>query len=235
MNSEGRCHAEASIELNLDPQTAWDVVMDWDRQSRWMVLTRVWATNQNGTGVGGGVAARTSVGPIGFTDDMVITHWDPPHECTVKHLGNLVQGTGTFTITPTSTTDSTGQPSSTPDSYTPDSSAPGSTAPGSTAPGSTVPGSTVPGSTASGSTVPGSTAVGSSGPAASTSPASSTTPASGGAAGPGAASGGCRFTWAEDVVQPLGRLGVLAWAVVRPGFEWFMRFSLRRLVREVAG
>ena len=99
MESEGRCHAEASIELGLDPQAAWDVVMDWERQSRWMLLTRVWATEQGGAGVGGGVAARTSVGAIGFTDDMVITHWDPPRECTVKHLGKLVRGTGTFTIT----------------------------------------------------------------------------------------------------------------------------------------
>ncbi|MEU4292175.1 SRPBCC family protein [Kribbella sp. NPDC026596] len=159
MDSEGRCHAEASIELDLDPQTAWDVVMDWDRQSRWMLLTRVWATDQDGTGVGGGVAARTSVGAIGFTDDMVITHWDPPRECTVKHLGKLVRGTGTFTITPTS----------------------------------------------------------------------STTPSA------GVGAGGCTFTWAEDVVPPLGRVGVVAWAVVRPGFEWLMRVSLRRLVREVAG
>ena len=157
MEPEGRCHAEASIDLSLDPQAAWDVVMDWDRQSRWMLLTRVWATEQGGAGVGGGVAARTSVGAVGFTDDMVITHWDPPRECTVKHLGKIVRGTGTFTITPTSTTPS--EP------------------------------------------------------------------------GPG---GGSRFTWAEDVVPPLGRVGVLGWAVVRPGFEWMMRISLRRLVREVA-
>lgn len=151
MESERRCHAEASIELDLDPQAAWDVVMDWERQSHWMLLTRVWATEQDGTGVGGGVAARTSVGAIGFTDDMVITHWDPPRECTVKHLGKVVRGTGTFTITPTST---------------------------------------------------------------------------------GATS---RFTWGEDVLVPLGRVGVLAWPVVRVGFEWMMRVSLRRLVREVAG
>jgi hypothetical protein len=85
---------------------------------------------------------------------MVITHWDPPRECTVKHLGNLVRGTGTFTITPTTTS---------------------------------------------------------------------------------AGSAGSRFTWAEDVVPPLGRLGVIAWPVVRPGFERLMRVSLRRLVREVAG
>jgi hypothetical protein len=155
MGSEGGCHAEASVELELDPQAAWDVVMDWERQSRWMLLTRVWATEQGGSGVGGGVAARTSVGALGFTDDMVITHWDPPRECTVKHLGKVVRGTGAFTVTPTSIAS--------------------------------------------------------------------------------AAGGGSRFTWAEDVVPPLGRVGVVAWPVVRLGFEWMMRVSLRRLVREVAG
>jgi polyketide cyclase/dehydrase/lipid transport protein len=149
MSTERICHAEASTDLPLDPQAAWDLVMDWDRQSRWMLLTRVWATENDGIGVGGGVAARTSVGAVGFTDDMVITHWDPPRECTVKHLGKLVRGTGTFTISP-------------------------------------------------------------------------------------ARSGGSAFTWSEDVVPPLGRLGAAAWPVVRPGFEAMMRVSLRRLVRELA-
>ncbi|WP_329002589.1 SRPBCC family protein [Kribbella sp. NBC_00709] len=101
MDATGSCHAEASVGLRLPPDAAWDVVMDWERQSRWMLLTRVWATENDGIGVGGGVAARTSVGAIGFTDDMVITHWDPPRECTVKHLGTVVRGTGTFTIAPT--------------------------------------------------------------------------------------------------------------------------------------
>ncbi|RZU18766.1 polyketide cyclase/dehydrase/lipid transport protein [Kribbella rubisoli] len=103
MTGTGSCHAEASVVLRLSPEAAWDVVMDWDRQSRWMLLTRVWGTENDGIGVGGGVAARTSVGGVGFTDDMVITHWDPPRECTVKHLGTIVRGTGTFTIAPVST------------------------------------------------------------------------------------------------------------------------------------
>jgi hypothetical protein len=94
------CHAEAAVDLPLDPQTAWDAVMDWNRQSEWMLFTRVWATDNDGRGLGGGVAARTSVGPLGFTDDMVITHWDPPRECTVKHLGTVVRGTGTFAVQP---------------------------------------------------------------------------------------------------------------------------------------
>lgn len=148
MSTWPTCHAEATVRLPLEPQDAWDVVVDWDRQSRWMVLTRVWATDQDGIGVGGGVAARTSVGGVGFTDDMVITHWDPPRECTVKHRGTIVRGTGTFAVA--------------------------------------------------------------------------------------AVPGGSAFTWSEDVVPPLGRLGWLGWRVVRPGFEWLMRVSLRRLVREVA-
>jgi hypothetical protein len=94
------CHAEASVDLPMDAQSAWDAVMDWNRQSEWMLFTRVWATGNDGRGVGGGVAARTSVGPLGFTDDMVITHWDPPRECTVKHLGTVVRGTGTFAVHP---------------------------------------------------------------------------------------------------------------------------------------
>ncbi|MEU8225337.1 SRPBCC family protein [Kribbella sp. NPDC048915] len=148
--SEARsCHAEASVELPLTPEAAWDVVMDWNRQSRWMLFTRVWATENDGTGVGGGVAARTSVGGIGFTDDMVITTWDPPRECTVKHLGTVVRGTGTFGIEPTATAS--------------------------------------------------------------------------------------RFSWAEDVLPPLGKLGVWSWPVVGRAFEVMMRISLRRLVREVRG
>ncbi|MFD7155941.1 SRPBCC family protein [Kribbella sp. NPDC059898] len=135
------------MELGLAPEVAWAVVTDWERQSRWMVFTRVWTTANGGSGVGGGVAARTSVGGVGFTDDMVITHWDPPRECTVKHLGKIVRGTGTFTVGP--------------------------------------------------------------------------------------ATAGSTFTWSEDVVPPFGRLGVLAWPVVRPAFELMMRISLRRLVQEV--
>ena len=151
MDATRSCHAEASVGLRLAPEVAWDVVMDWERQSRWMLFTRVWGTENHGVGVGGGVAARTSVGGVGFTDDMVITHWDPPRECTVKHLGKLVRGTGTFAIEPRA-----------------------------------LRGESV----------------------------------------------GSTFTWSEDVVPPLGRLGAFAWPIVRPAFEVMMRISLRRLVKE---
>ncbi|GAA2842896.1 hypothetical protein GCM10010522_72240 [Kribbella solani] len=117
LGERGVRRAEAAVMLRVSPEVAWDVVMDWERQSRWMLFTRVWATGNGGVGVGGGVAARTSVGGVGFTDDMVITRWEPPRECTVKHLGKLVQGTGTFTIEPVPlTTSNTNHPTPHPDS-----------------------------------------------------------------------------------------------------------------------
>jgi Polyketide cyclase / dehydrase and lipid transport len=160
-----RCHASASVELPLDAERAWGTVVDWDHQSDWMLLTTVRAVSQEGRGLGARLSARTAVGAVGFTDDMVITHWSPPYECRVRHLGRLVRGQGVFLVEPIGA-----------------SAAPGSTAVGSTA------------------------------------------------AGSAAAS---RFTWSEDVVPPFGRLGEFLWPVVRPGFELFMRISLRRLARQV--
>lgn len=106
-----------------------------------MLLTKV----SGGAGLGERVAARTAVGPLGFTDDMEITVWDPPRLCRVKHLGKVMRGEGAFAI-----------------EYV----------------------------------------------------------------GPGR----CRFVWTEDI--ELGPLEV-AWPVIRPGFEMFLRMSLRRLVRRL--
>ena len=96
----GSCHAEASVLLPVPARSAWDAVVDWEFQSRWMLFTRVWPTDQDGREVGGGVAARTAVGPLGFTDHMVITHWEPPLLCRVRHLGTVVRGTGDFAVAP---------------------------------------------------------------------------------------------------------------------------------------
>jgi len=94
------CHAEAFVELPVSVEAAWNAVVDWEFQSRWMLMTRVWPTDQDGRGVGGGVAARTAVGALGFTDHMVITHWEPPQLCRVRHLGKIVRGTGDFVVGP---------------------------------------------------------------------------------------------------------------------------------------
>lgn len=60
--------------------------------------TRVRATAQDGRGVGGGIEARTGIGPLGFLDTMVITAWEPPLRCVVRHTGRLVRGGGAFEV-----------------------------------------------------------------------------------------------------------------------------------------
>ena len=77
----------------------WDLLTDWERHDEWMVAT----TATGGTGAGARVAARTALGPIGFTDSMVITGWHPPRNgragrCVVRHTGALVKGVGSFEV-----------------------------------------------------------------------------------------------------------------------------------------
>ena len=68
--------------------------MDWARQGDWIPGTQV----SGGTGVGAQVTARTAIGPVGFTDTMIITEWDPPRRCVVRHTGRVVRGSGIFEV-----------------------------------------------------------------------------------------------------------------------------------------
>ncbi|MFC0629148.1 SRPBCC family protein [Kribbella deserti] len=94
------CHAEVSVEVEAGAHEVWNAVVNWDIQSTWMLFTKVWPTENNGEGIGGKIAARTGIGPVGFIDDMVITHWEPPLRCRVEHLGKIVRGTGDFIVAP---------------------------------------------------------------------------------------------------------------------------------------
>lgn len=78
------------------PDRVWQVAMDWSRQQDWMWGTQV----RGGTGVGAEVVARTGIGRAGFADTMVITQWDPPRRCVVRHTGKVVRGLGIFEVTP---------------------------------------------------------------------------------------------------------------------------------------
>ncbi len=89
-----RTDVDASVE-----QT-WAGAVDWAGQGEWMLGTRVWPTAQDGQGVGGGIAAFTGLGRLGFLDPMVITRWEPPRSCHVLHTGRLVRGTGAFDVEP---------------------------------------------------------------------------------------------------------------------------------------
>jgi len=79
-----------------EPEATWRAAVDWSRQREWIWATRV----SGGHGTGAEVTGRTGVGPIGFTDPMVITEWDPPRRCVLKHTGRVVRGTGVFEVVP---------------------------------------------------------------------------------------------------------------------------------------
>jgi hypothetical protein len=91
-------HIAVDVIVDAPPQSVWDAVTDWSRQSEWMLGTTVRATDRGGVGVGGGIEAFTGVGRAGFLDTMVITEWDPPRRCVVRHTGDVVKGLGIFEV-----------------------------------------------------------------------------------------------------------------------------------------
>ncbi len=93
-----RAPVVVDVLVDAPVQVVWDAVVDWDRQSQWMLGTTVRATTNGGVGLGGGIEAYTGVGPLGFWDTMVITGWEPPVRCTVRHTGRVVRGTGDFEV-----------------------------------------------------------------------------------------------------------------------------------------
>jgi len=86
----------ARVTVEADPEQVWRLALDWSRQHEWIWATRV----TGGRGRGAEVTAWTGIGPLGFTDTMVITEWDPPRRCSMRHTGRLVRGTAGFEVSP---------------------------------------------------------------------------------------------------------------------------------------
>jgi carbon monoxide dehydrogenase subunit G len=86
----------ARIHVPQPPERVWHAVVDWPRQGEWMLATRVHGDH----GQGAHVVARTGLWLVGFTDTMVITEWQPPRRCVVRHTGRVVRGAGVFEVVP---------------------------------------------------------------------------------------------------------------------------------------
>src|SRR6266536_4643323 len=84
------------VMIQAEPEAVWQVAVDWSRHHEWMWATRA----RGGHGAGSEVVARTAIGPVGFTDTMVITEWAPPRRCVVRHTGRVVRGGGVFEVVP---------------------------------------------------------------------------------------------------------------------------------------
>jgi hypothetical protein len=84
----------AQVRVRADPERVWQAATDWSRQHEWIWATRV----HGGQGLGATVTGWTGLGPVGFTDTMVITEWDPPRRCVVRHTGRVIRGAGIFEV-----------------------------------------------------------------------------------------------------------------------------------------
>jgi hypothetical protein len=90
--------AEISLSVDVDapPEQVWAAAVDWEHQGEWMVGTAV----RGGHGLGARLTAFTGIGRFGFDDPMVITTWDPPRRCVVRHEGRVVRGAAAFEVQP---------------------------------------------------------------------------------------------------------------------------------------
>lgn len=94
-----------TVPVAASQVAVWRELTTWENQGEWMPLTAV--RSDGGDRVGGRIVARTGIGPLGFTDTMEITEWEPPHRCTVLHTGKVVRGAGVFVVEAESATAST--------------------------------------------------------------------------------------------------------------------------------
>ncbi|MFL5797852.1 MAG: SRPBCC family protein [Actinomycetota bacterium] len=95
----GTVRAEVVLPLGLDE--AWDRLLDWESQPRWMRdADRVEVLTPHRRGVGVLIAVRTRVlnTPL-FTDRLEVVVWDPPRRLRLAHRG-LVGGFGEWRLAP---------------------------------------------------------------------------------------------------------------------------------------
>lgn len=93
-------HIVERIAVAAPPAAVFAAVTDWPGQREWIFATNTRASLGTGRDTGDEISAFTGFGPIGFTDTMTITEWDPPRRCRVRHTGRVVRGTAVFEVVP---------------------------------------------------------------------------------------------------------------------------------------
>ena len=91
---------QVTVPVRAPADQTWRAMIDWDKQSEWMLGTTVRSVGPQRRGVGDRLEAFTGIGPLGFLDTMVVTDWVDGIEVTVDHTGKVVRGSGTFRVEP---------------------------------------------------------------------------------------------------------------------------------------
>lgn len=87
-----------SIVINSTPQTIFEYVSDWEKQSDWILFTTVKLVEGLPNQKDPLLLAVTKFGPLKVVDTMVVTDWQPYERIVVEHTGRIVLGKGVFTI-----------------------------------------------------------------------------------------------------------------------------------------
>jgi hypothetical protein len=92
-------HVEREIVLPAPPDLAWAILVDWERQARWMRdADRVEVVSTRREGVGTTVAVRTRVlGVPLFTERLEVVDWAPPRLLRMAHR-RFLRGVGTWSL-----------------------------------------------------------------------------------------------------------------------------------------
>jgi carbon monoxide dehydrogenase subunit G len=89
---------ETTARFSAEPQHAWDVLVDWERQALWMPDVAWIRALGPGRGLGARMEVRTKVLGVPLaTDTIEVVAWDPPHRLVVEHRG-VVVGLGEWVL-----------------------------------------------------------------------------------------------------------------------------------------
>jgi uncharacterized protein YndB with AHSA1/START domain len=90
----------AGRDLAAPPTEVFAAATDWERQGRWIPMTRVRVVQGDGRSPGSVVEAFTGIGPVGVLDVLQVVSFVPPHAVEVVHVGRWLRGPGAFTFSP---------------------------------------------------------------------------------------------------------------------------------------
>lgn len=92
----------ASVEVAVDPATAFAAVVDLPSQEKWIMLTKLYPVDgdESVPRVGSRLVAFTGVLGVGFLDTMVVSDYDPPRRWVTAKDGDLLRGVGIMQVEP---------------------------------------------------------------------------------------------------------------------------------------
>jgi len=87
-------------QLDAGVEDVWFLLVDWERQARWMGDADWVRVEGPREGVGVSLSVKTRIYNIpAFTERLEVIEWGPPSRLVIAHR-SLVEGTGTWTLEP---------------------------------------------------------------------------------------------------------------------------------------